>query len=271
MKEPAILLVTCCLEQSRYELVKQVFDNIKTQCPPDWKSRITVFDNASTFLSSEEILNTVDNVYRCDRNVGYWTAIDWWLESLKSDPPVYTYVIESDMMHYGAYHLDECVKFLDRHPNLGGMRLHEYSVENFHLYNKDEPRPDSKRNLWQSHTNKVTGQSINLQRVEGSFWSTNFLTQLPALNRYQALKTVFNQLHDRGQFTELDFQHAYHDMYPNIAIHDGGIFNCDLNPYGTPGITGSWTSAQDLQKIGYQSTRFATIVPRDQYMVTRLV
>lgn len=281
MTEPAILLVTCCMERTRYEIVKQVFENIRTQCPPEWRDQILVFDNASTYLGAGELLSTFNNVYRSDRNVGYWSAIDWWLQHLVDTSPVmvndgiytprYTYIIESDMIHYGASQLQAAVKTLDQHPEIGACRLHQYDVSNMHLYNKDVPRSDSHRNLWQSHTNKVTGQPIVHSRIdESEFWRTNFLTQLPALNRFDALKRCFDALGKFERFTELDFQRMYHDLYPENSILNGGIFDCNLNPHGSGQVTGSWTDPRTLSQLGYQSTRFASITPRDQYTVTRV-
>lgn len=268
----AVLLVTCCLEPSRLELLKQVIDNLKKQAPY-LSITATVFDNASTEPGTRDQLRRFSNVWYADRNVGYWSAIDWWLDWMKDDPPQYTYIIESDMIHYGmdsmGMNVLECAAmFLDDHPELGAMRLHEYSVDNRHLFDKDAPRPDSRRNLWQSHTNKVTGQPVVLEHLGGSYWKTNFLTQLPALNRYPAMKACFDELAQRRSFTELDFQRLYHSLYPHVAILDGGIFHCDLNPYGSKGVTGSWTSPEELAKLGYQGTRFASITPRDQYTVT---
>jgi hypothetical protein len=270
--EPAILLVTCCLELSRYEILKQVMANVREKCPPEWAHQVTVFDNASTYVGGGELLSTFSNVYRSDRNVGYWTAIDWWLEQLEAshNPPLYTYIIESDMIHYAAHRVADGVKFLNNNPHLGAVRLHEYSIENFRFYNKDAPIPGSRKNLWQSHTNKVTGEGIKHQQVDGPFWKTNFLTQLPALNRYQPMKRVFDGLHECQKFTELDFQRLYHASFPEIAIADGGAFNCDLNPYGSGKVTGSWTDPGELKRLGYQSTRFASIVPRGQYTVSKL-
>jgi hypothetical protein len=244
--------------------------NIRERCPPEWRNEITVFDNASTWLGAGELHSTFANVYRADHNVGYWSAIDWWLDQLKENPPGYTYIIESDMIHYNAFAMPECVRFMDEHPELGGMRLHEYSVQEMYLYDKDRPIPASRRGLWQSHTNRVTGQGVKHELVKEPFWQTNFLTQLPALNRYHAMKQVFDTLRGFPRFTELDFQKQYHALYPMNALLNGGMFNCDLNPYGSETITGSWTSARELQQIGYQPTRQASITPRDQYKMTRL-
>lgn len=269
MSTCAILMVTCCLEQSRYEILEQVVNNLEQQ-DPNAPCYITVFDNASTVPATTKLLSRFTNVYRAERNVGYWTAIDWWLDSMKDSPPDYTYIIESDMIHYDFKALPECVQFLDDHPDVGSMRLHEYSIENKHLYNKDAPVQGSRSNLWQSHTNKVTKQPVEHHHVSGRFWANNFLTQLPALNRYSTMKNVFDKLHAAGKFTELDFQRLYHDERLVSSIIDGGIFNCDLNPYGTKIVTGSWTDPKELARLGYVATRQATIDTRGCYQVTKL-
>jgi len=268
---PSILLVTCCLEQSRYDVLKRVIANIKDSCPPEWANEITVFDNASTFVGMGELCSAFKNVYRADRNVGYWTAIDWWLDSLAQNPPEYTYIIESDMIHYGAHRMQDCVTFMDEHPDVGAVRLQEYSVENFRLYNKERPVQGSHKNIWQVHTNRVTNEGVKHERVgEGSFWRTNFLTQLPALNRYVAMRDAFNKLRVMHSFTEFDFQQLYHSSYPRNALINGGIFTCEQQPHDKNVITGSWTLPKVLAKQGYLPTRQAFIAPRDQYTVVRL-
>lgn len=230
----------------------------------------TVFDNHSTVEETLDLIRDFPTVVRSDRNVGYWSAIDWWLESLRAHPPDYVYVIESDMIHYDLAHVRACVGFLDDHPEFGSMRLHEYSVADWRLYNKDVPLPNSRRNLWQSHRNKVTGEPITHQCVIEPFYSTNFLTQLPALNRYDTMREVFDSLRDRSTFTELDFQTLYHARHPRTAITDGGIFHCDLNPYGTSAITGSWTDPATLRRLGYSNTRHSSITPVSEYTVAVL-
>lgn len=266
----AYLFVTCCLEPSRADILAQVVANIRDQAPA-LPPHITVFDNASTELGvREQLTSTFNRVYVSDRNVGYWSAIDWWLESLSSDPPDYTYIIESDMIHYGLNKLWSCAEYLDANPDVGSIRCHEYSVAERHLYDKDRPRQDSRRGLWQSHTNKVTGHPVKLDHSSGDIWSTTFLTQLPALNRYQTMREVFAELRPLTRFTELDFQRLYWQRYRRTGIIDGGIFHCNLNPYGAKAVTGSWTSEADLKKIGYQTTRLASIAPRDQYNVVKL-
>lgn len=268
MSRVACLLVTCCLEQSRAEILGEVLKNLGEQAP-ELREALTVFDNASTIPGTIDVLrDCYTHVHQASRNVGYWSAIDWWLESLRDDPPQFTYIIESDMIHYDFQKLWVAAEYLNTHPPVGSVRLHQYSVANRHLFNKDAPRPDSKRNLWQSHTNKVTGQPIGFTQANSDIWVTNFLTQLPALNRYAAMYDIFEELRAMGKFSELDFQRLYWQRYQQTGILDGGIFHCDLNPYTAKSLTGSWSSPEELAKIGYQATRLASITPRDQYTVS---
>lgn len=260
--------MTCCLERSRYDIVKHVIKNIVEACPRSWRETLTVFDNSSTYLGLGELRDAFPNVVRADMNVGYWTAIDWWLRSMRDDPPRYTYIIESDMIHNSqSWLMDGCVAFLDEHAELGAMRLHEYKVAERHLYDKDRPVDASRKSLWQSHTNRVTGEPVRHNHVDGAFWHTNFLTQLPALNRYDTMVKSFDGLAARESFSEPDFQALYHEQYEEIALLDGGMFSCDLNPYGTSTITGSWTDPAVLQRLGYKSTRHSSILAPHQYNV----
>jgi hypothetical protein len=271
----AFLLVTCCLEQSRAEVLAQVIRSLQEQAP-ELHETLTVFDNASIVAGVTDVLrDCYTHVYRADRNVGYWSAIDWWLDHLADDPPTYTYIIESDMVHYAFNKLWTCAAYLDRHPEVGSVRLHQYDVANRHLYDKDSPRRDSKRNLWQSHRNRVTGQPITFGEAEDGVYPTNFLTQLPALNRYQTMRGVLKVLNPTKTsidhvFSELDFQKLYWHDYQQTGILDGGIFHCDLNPYDKHTLTGSWSSPEELRQVGYQPTRRAKIVPQNEYTVTRL-
>lgn len=272
MSQVAFLLVTCCLEPSRAQILTQVVANIIKQAP-QLKHNLTVFDNASTQPDVIDLLKTnFDNVWQSNRNVGYWSAIDWFLETCtyRVDIPDYVFIIESDMMIYDWNKLQSCIAHLDNNANVGSVRLHEYSVANRHLYDKDKPRHDSKRNIWQSHTNKANNKPVSFFRNVGDIWDTSFLTQLPALNRYEDMKQVFEELNKRSSFTELDFQQLYWDRYNVTAILDGGLFHCDPGSFGAKTITGSWTSETELKRTGYQATRTATILPKNEYTVHRV-
>lgn len=266
MKLP-VLLVSCCLEQTRYNVLEQVVDNLLTYKEfIDENLDLYAIDNASTCEGVIPLLKSVANkdVYRVSRNVGYWTALKWWFDSL-SDDNKYVYIIESDMIHYALDKIIESVKFLDENNDVGSVRQHEYSIENQHLYNKDKPHKDS-RGLWQSHTNKVTQKPVEFKHIRDAFWKTTFLTHLPAVNRLSSLKTVFEKLTKENCFSEFDFQKLYWDLHKCTAIYDGGIFNCDLNPYNGKVVTSSWTSPTKLQQLGYEPTRQASI-SKDPYTV----
>lgn len=264
----SFLFVTCCLEQSRSDVLPDVVANILEQAP-ELKEQLIVFDNGSTQPGVRTLLcDSFKNVFGCETNVGYWTAIDWWLSNCVNFE--YTYIIESDMMHYQFNRIYQCESYLDKNPQIGAVRLHEYSVANRHLYNKDIPHADSRRTLWLSHTNKVNNKPVAIEYGEGDIWNASFLTQLPALNRSATMKRAFAKLHELNSFCELDFQRFYYDEYQVNAILDGGLFNCPLSSYGSKTLTGSWSSEAELRSVGYKSTRYARIIPSSQYKVTSL-
>lgn len=266
----AFLLVTCCLEQSRADLLSEVLKNLGEQAP-ELHEKLTVFDNASTVPGTIDLLrDCYTHVFQADHNVGYWTAVDWWLQHLASDPPEFTYIIESDMIHYAFNKVYTAAEFLEKNGDVGSVRLHEYSVNDRHLYDKDRPSAESRRGLWQSHTNRVTGKKVSFDHTGGDVWLTTFLTQLPALNRYKTMCDVFAELKQQESFIEPDFQRLYWQRFEKTAILDGGIYHCNLNQHGTKAITGSWTNPGALAQIGYQQTRKATITPSDKYNVIAL-
>lgn len=271
MEDIDFLFVTCCRDESRFELLQTVVANIKEQAG-DVAGRITAFDNASTVAGTVDMLrSTFNDVIVSEQNVGYWSAINWWLNqpSLKRK---YTYIIESDMVHYNFAALSEAATFLNENDDVGSVRTHDYVVAERHLYDKDKPLPNSRRSLWQSHTNKITGKPIEFVQSQSNsrIWMTTFLTQLPALNRRNAMNEVFKTLREKGEFTELDFQRLYWDLYQSTGIIDGGAFHCNLNPYGSKGVTGSWTDAETLKRIGYLPTRVARIVDASHVRTVRV-
>lgn len=261
----AFLLVTCCLEPSRTEILKQVITSLNEQAPLQL-NKISVFDNGSTESGVIELLEqNFTNVYRTPKNVGYWSAINWWLQQQKKNNPTFTYIIESDMIHYDFEALNVCAELLKRNDDIGSVRLHEFSFDKRHYYNKDNPIHGSKKNIWQSFTNNVTHKKIVFSepiRFSGkNFYTTNFLTQLPALNRFDDVAEIFDDLAKLKNFTERDFQAKYYERYDKTAILDGGIFHCDAGGFDNKDktITGSWSSEEDLKRVGYQNTRFASI------------
>ncbi len=230
-----------------------------------------MFDNDSTEISVAELRVHCTNVCRSDRNVGYWSAIDWWLESLAADPPTYTYIIESDVLHHDFVKLWDCAGYLDRHPDVGSVRVHEYKFQERHLYDKDHPIQGSRISAWQSSRNKVNNKPIIVEPDEGEVYRTSYLTQLCALNRYDAMRKVFLELRKRPSFSELDFQRLCWAHYTATGLLEGGIYTAELSTdVQANAAIGSWTSADALKKMGYLPSRVGSITPMDQYTVTRL-
>lgn len=262
------LLVTCCLEETRHQILQSVIKNLKTEAPEIF-AHLVVFDNSSSHPETLDLLSkSFLNVYVSERNVGYWTAIDWWLSQQTCE---FTYIIESDMMHWNFERFWIAKKFLESRSHVGSVRLHEYDVKNKHLYNKDIPARDSRRTVWQSHTNKITGRPVEIQPESfDGIYETNFLTQLPALNRCDTMKRVFNNLREKDKFTELDFQREYHQEYQVTGIVDGGIFNSDLGSKDAGTITGSWGNGDVLLRLGYHTTRTASITRPERYKVNKV-
>ena len=261
MNKVNYLFVTCCREESRFAVLEEVVSNL-IQYEDLYKNSITVFDNSSIIDNVQELLkDNFDNVILSDTNVGYWSAINYWLNI--QDKSDYTYIIESDMMHYDMNSLTSCIDYLDKNTDNGSVRTHEYSIENWHLYDKNQPRSDSRRALWQSHTNKVTNKKINhtlkFDNEINQIYETNFLTQLPALNRSDTMKRTFDILSKLENFSEFDFQKLYWKEYQKTGIIDKGLFNCDQTKLGSGAITGSWSNPNALKEIGYLPTRQATI------------
>jgi hypothetical protein len=241
-----------------------------------------VFDNASIGDTVDFLKSTFTNVYRADRNVGYWSAIHWWLNelSVRKNPPTYVYIIESDLVHLEHAHerLQACIKFLDEHIDYGSVRLYEWTYAERHLYDKNNPVAQSKRNAWRSHTNWVTGKKVDIFPTQvPNLYGTTFLTQLVAINRYDVIKYAFDQLVEKSSFVEPEFQRLYYNRYSEVihspsltAIIEGGLFHCNLATYGARTISGSYTPPENLARLGYLATRIANIIPLGQYAVNRV-
>ncbi len=256
------------MERSRAEALTMVLANLQEQAP-NLKDELTVFDNASSYPGTLDALHSAfSNVYQANKNVGYWSAIDWWLNSMRADPPDYTYIIESDMIHKRFERVYDCVSYLDQRLHVGGVRLHEYDVANKHLYDKDRPTKGSHTNAWRSHTNTSTGARVELKQDIGDFYQTNFNAHLPAVNRYEMLLHAFDTLSLHQRFTEHDFQRVCYERFQTIAVLDGGIYE-DIAFNGST-VVGSHTSNEVLKTFDYQSGRVSSIVARDQYIVSKV-
>lgn len=267
------VLVTCSLDETRALILEDVITNLRSS--PSFADNLIVVDNASSVPGTlERLTDAFSHVYAANHNVGLWTAVDW---ALREGPKElgreydYVYVIESDMIHYAPERLADAEALLHDYPDIGAVRCQEYSIELRQLYDKDHPQRDSRRWAWQSSTNRFTGERIEFTQIDGRFgmYRTNFLTQLPALNRFKTVEHAMTSLRSRESFAEPDFQRACFDAYPINAIIDGGVYHARLSAQGTGTLTGSWTSPSEMQAVGYRTTRVDKIEPIGMYEIKR--
>lgn len=274
------VMVTCSLDETRAAVLEKVVANVVQKCipvRPSMLDNLLVVDNASTVPGTRELLaSCFRHVYAVDRNVGYWTAVDW---ALREGPALlgrgdyrYVYVIESDMVHYDFHRLPDAESFLTLNPDIGAVRCQEFSISERALYDKNKPLPQSRRWAWQSHTHRFTGRPIShWPSTSPGVYETDFLTQLPALNRLSIIKAAFKELSCHDSFDETDLQRFCFEHHTVNALLDGGIYHARLGTdVDGPCVTGSWSPQSVLQATGYRATRTGWIDPPDTYCVTRV-
>lgn len=253
-------MVTCCVEQTRKDVLDVVVANLIEEQARAGSLDIAVFDNGSTVAGTRELLaNNFDNVYFASQNKGYWSAIDWMMENVDMQRYEYLYVIESDNLHYQIERLVKCEKLLDTHPHIGSVRVQEFDVTNRHLYDKMNPSPASRRHAWFTQVNRTTGKPVDfvpIANTEG-FYETQLSTFVCSVNRLDAMQRVFARLRERQSFLETDFQSEYHKLYLTTAQLDGGVFRSNVIG-DTSMLAGSWVPDNH---IAYFQTRKDAIRP----------
>lgn len=258
------LLVSCCVEESRYEILRQVVAQLLDQMYDHNEGvPLMVFDNGSTHPGTLDLLKETLSVptLAASENRGYWSAIRWILDNADLSGYEYIHIIESDHLYYDFKRIAEAERFLDAHPEVGSVRLQEYSVKNQHWYNKSLQHSEGRRYAWVSHVNSATGEQVKVHPTEQEgIYTSNFLTVLHGLNRISTMKEVFDELGFDKKFSEPDFQRLYHQRYPVIALLDGGIFHAKLGftPHNPRALSGSWS--HDVSRLGYRTTRQDTIL-----------
>ena len=277
-RDTLYLLVTCSLEPSRARIARRVLENLQEQ-DRAWPffENLLVFDNGSTQdfgLSEMSAIQKRAKCVRSDRNVGYWTAIDWVLANaskLMGRDYRYLYIIESDLIHNDMHRLGEAEVFLNEHPEIGSIRTQEFSVKDKHLYDKNKPVRGSQKHAWVALYNAITREDIWFKEADSQkrIFSTNFHTKLPALNRIESLKGVFSELRAMSDFTEYHLMEGYYRRHPVIGLLDGGLFRMDPESLKEETVTGSYTSGAQLNQVGYHSTRTAQIL-KEPFEVKRL-
>jgi len=266
------LLVSCCMEETRFSVLKDVIKNLPMK-DERFISKLTVIDNASTFTDSVDLLKLhFDNVYQTNINTGYWSAIDWWLTHISNRDVKYTYIIESDMIHYDFDRIWNCIEFLDQNECVGSVAVQEFSIEKKHLFDKNNISKDSILRSVRRHFNvfenkKVTFEKSNFELDD--IWITNLIAKLPSVNRYNVMKKVFHALGRMSRFSETDFQKLYYEHHRKTAVLNGGIYYAEGDLPNDNKVAGSSTNSQKLKSIGYLPTRQATILTQEMYNIRR--
>jgi len=256
------------MEQSRYDALVQVLAQLKVSGIQDAIApHLTVFDNGSVYKQTQELLastfdNTSSRVYRASENMGYWSAIKWYLDNVDLQNYKFIHIIESDHFYYGSSNdLARVESFMLNNQEVGAVRLQEYDVQHRHLYNKTLQRADGRRYAWVSHVNHVTGDKVRIEQsiTDPAIFKTNFLAVLHCMTRVKPFKAVFDDLAKMDRFSENDYQRLFYEHYPTIGLLDGGIFHAKLGfTLGNSKIvSGSWSN--NLRSIGYVKTRSDSI------------
>jgi len=236
MKDTLILLVTCTKEITRFKVLEQVVDNLIKLVDTDTQENFLVFDNASTYPGSIELLtSSFKNVFQSKTNAGYWSAIFWCInnyEKMMNKDYKYLYIIESDIIHFDkAFEkLRLCEKFLDDYEDIGSIRTEEFLVSERSLYDKRKQTKNSKKYACVVQHNFIENKNVEFELVDkiNEIYSCNFLSKLPSLTRMKTIKEVFLELSKLREFSELDYQKLYYEKYKKSAIIDRGIWHSKL-------------------------------------------
>lgn len=260
------------MDATRAQIADRVVDNLVAQDRESpFFGDLIVFDNASRIPDHLNRLQSKARILQSDRNVGFWTAIDWVLRNhveVLGRSYRYIYVIESDLIHFNLARLDCCERFLDRHADVGGVRTQEFNVRFRFLYDKRCPRLFRKTNAVQQ-VNSVTGKPVwfEIHDRENRIFKTNFHAKIPALNRLDLVTAVFSELRQREAISETDFMRGFHERYKIVAQIDGGLFRALANVPEAGKVTGSYSTPADLARLGYRATRADRIL-KDGYTVS---
>ncbi|SNC62170.1 hypothetical protein [Polynucleobacter victoriensis] len=261
------LLVTCSMDVNRANLARAVIQNLKEQNEEVAFFRdLLIFDNNSKYQDHFKDFPVGVKVAYSNINIGYWSAIYWVLKNYQKifqRNYQYIYIIESDLYHFGLRKISDCELFLDKNSNVGSVRTQEFSVRCRFLYDKKYAWfPWPKKNSVVSQRNAITNEKVWFKKLSSteSIWVTNFHTKLPALNRMSAMVSVFDRLAASStKITEIEFMSFYHDIYKLTGLLDGGAFRI-LNDINSPGLSGSYSPQEVLDRSGYRGTRVDQII-----------
>ena len=228
MSDILFAVFSCSIEKTRDRAFKEVAENItQSSIWPSIKDSTILFDNDSTEpLTISQFIN-FQHVLRAEKNVGYWSAVNWLLNNYQTIVPEkkYIYIIESDCIHWSFEKIWECRDFLENNTDVGMIRTQEFSIFESHRFNKMVDHPDAtKWNRFRLY-NHIKNEPLKFWDPVGDIYRTNFVPVLCGLNRIDAMRKVFENLTKKGSIAESDFQKEMFKLYDTNAQINGGIFN----------------------------------------------
>lgn len=276
-KRIAHLLVTCCVEETRFEVLKQVVENLKLEQEKkhvNISKNLWVFENGSTVPGSREFIRSnFSNVFESDKNYGFWSAINWFLKYINdfhSGEFDYIHIIESDHIFFAIEKLLTCEAALDKYKEIGSIRCQEFVVSEAHLYDKDRQSSESRSYAWVRQRD-WNGKQITFNLVDSkmNLYSSGLVPLLHSVNRLDGMFHAFNQLQACESFSEQDFQKFYKEIHPESGLIDGGLFHTKLT-WDSPNLSASWSPKSRRDAVGYRDSRHDSIVPISQMKVVKL-
>ena len=268
-KETLYLLVTCTMEETRYDVLKKCVESVKSNFSKENIDKdFLVFDNNSSHSKNDKfLLENFSNIVKSKQNVGLWSAVNWVVENYK-DIMKREYknicLIESDLVFYDTSSLPIVEMFLNSNESsdVGCVRIKEYSVKDNHLF--DKAKVNSSMKTYRSrcmHMNYVSKKAVTFQ--ETSFKNihiSNFHSLICAINRIDFLRTILKNLATKEKFIESHFYEEAYKLRKKCGVVDKGCFfelSADINRK-SPGsilIESSYTNVNKLRSLGYVETR----------------
>lgn len=261
LSDVLFVAVTCTRDEGRERALKRLVRSLNREHRRTGLLRnLLVFDNGSTFMEPLEAITTGGWLVRSGTNVGYWSALEWCMrnaEEVCGRSFEYVHPVESDLVFYGLHRLNEAVRFLDQHSAVESVRTQEFSVARRNFYFKNGRSLLRSRRSRVADYHGVTGEKVAFERMAGfpSIHLATWHAKVPALHRMTMLKAVFAKLACSKEVTEHEFMKVAHARAPRVGVLDKGIYYTQSFAPSSRFITGSWSSQQALEKVGYRGTR----------------
>jgi len=266
-KKIIIALVVCSLEASRRELDKKTLLNLSELIQKELpNSDFLVFDNGSSDTSHLKLLNNT-TIVRCKKNYGYWSALNWILNSyLKNYEKKYDYIyiVESDIIHTKLNIVGEIARLMDVNLNLNHARTQRFSRFNRLRFDKKFSFLPTLFHDYANHVsyfNEVTKAKAIFNRIPESknMFYSNLHPKLPGLHRINKLQRIFTKLCLYDSFSENNFYEEAMYLSKEILLLAPGIWYTTASPMNKKIYTGSYSDVSKLNQAGYFSTRSSSI------------